>query len=102
MMEGSFGIRRRYASRRQWGHGRDRIVTDHPADLFHQVVLDGDVFGSAPCRHAYRERPRPGLLDFEFERLENFSNFCRWDEAAQLAIQPIQRQFDWSRLRKRA
>ena len=33
--------------------GLDRVIADHPSDLFHQVILDRDVFGGAPRRHRH-------------------------------------------------
>ena len=55
---------------------RDGVVADHAADLFDQVVLDGDVLGGAPARHGDGEA-RAGAVsrDAELEALEECRDF---------------------------
>src|ERR1019366_7717407 len=92
---------RRIAGRYGGGHQRrlrrDGTVAYHAAHFFHQIVLDGHVFGGAPTGHGHREHPGLGFADAERQALQNTPHLSRFDGAPQLALQPRQREFDRAR-----
>ena len=57
--------------------GRDRIVTNHAAHFFHQIVLERDVFGGPPGWNGHGENARRRFAHPERQSLEDIADFHR-------------------------
>ena len=80
----------RNTDRQRGRAGLDRVVSNDAADLFDQIVFDGDVLGSAPGRRRDCERVIRAR-DMEFEARENVAHLIDAYGEAELAAQPIHR-----------
>ena len=80
---------------------RDRIVADHPANFFKQVVLHRDVFGSAPTWHCDRQNAWIDDGYAELQRFEYRADLIERRMVAELAVHPIDRDLYWRWSRQR-
>ncbi len=80
---------------RMWRLRGDGSIAHHAAHLFHQVVLDGDIFGGSPRRDG-DQQAIGGVFQPKADRGKNLLHFLWRNGTSQFAFKPVVLQVNGS------